>query len=973
MNRTNLIIKPGLISALLVFLAFPNISASEGGWAIRRKGPFEFKIRPQLKKHNGKITIFFETKSFCDVTVGIENSRGHIVRHLASGLLGKNPPPPFAKGVRKQSLIWDGKNDQGRYVPDPQSLSVRVSLGLKPLFEKDLFNQPMRRHGREAPIFQASREGVYVYDGGNGLDFVELYDHKGEYKRTVYPFPADKIKAIKGLKMRKYPQDGLLLPLKPTFLQQTLLTCGNLYGYEYPAKFRLQAQPSWGSSHFGMYGNAASIFAVGGRKMALGKMYLCRLAPDGSSGGMNIEGPAVALTTIGKGIYTRGKQVAVAPRSGALSPDGKTLYLTGYNFCHYGKASRDIITSGKWEGFHCVNKINMDAEKGVELFLGSQKINKWGSDSGSFKVPTSVATDSAGRVYVADYMNDRVQIFSAAGKHLKSLGVKRPGIVSIDGKTGEIYVFTTFVHNYFMVRKPEKISPRLTVFGRFEKPAKKLSCPLPKEFGLTRSGYTYSGMGFPLSAVVDGYADLPRIWLASEWTRENVMTRGRIKYHNIKVFVLSKGKFKLEKDFGAEVAKSVKRARPAPYARPRLYFNPGNRRLYVGEGQAFGYKSFKSLIEINPRNGRKKIIQLPFDAEDMCFDHNGYAYLRTINTVVRYDSRNWREVPWDYGEQRRKTFTSSSSDRREAAVISGLPLPADGGWHHGGMSVSLKGFLAVACGYNLKPIVKNAGDAGAALVGGRKYLPKIFPGRATAGRGGAPLIHIWDKFGQLQKEDVLPGISGQTYGIALDKDNAVYLMSSATRILNGKTYVNRLSGTLMKVVPGRAKLLSRDKADIVLGPDDVPTGSPDLVGSGLGTAWARGVEWMYAGVGYDGKNAGIGCACWNARAAFDYYGRSFAPEIDRYRLAVLDSAGNLILRIGRYGNRDSAGPGSLVPLGGDEVGMTHGAYLATETDRRLFVADPANDRIFSITLGYHASEKISLKSSKPGTAPEGSQ
>jgi hypothetical protein len=41
--------------------------------------------------------------------------------------------------------------------------------------------------------------------------------------------------------------------------------------------------------------------------------------------------------------------------------------------------------------------------------------------------------------------------------------------------------------------------------------------------------------------------------------------------------------------------------------------------------------------------------------------------------------------------------------------------------------------------------------------------------------------------------------------------------------------------------------------------------------------------------------------------------------------------------------------------------MVHGAYLATATDRRLFVADPANDRIFSVKLDFHATEGLLLK------------
>ena len=46
---------------------------------------------------------------------------------------------------------------------------------------------------------------------------------------------------------------------------------------------------------------------------------------------------------------------------------------------------------------------------------------------------------------------------------------------------------------------------------------------------------------------------------------------------------------------------------------------------------------------------------------------------------------------------------------------------------------------------------------------------------------------------------------------------------------------------------------------------------------------------------------------------------------------------------------------------GDEVALFHGAYLATHTDRRLFIADPGNARVVSVKLGYHASERVALK------------
>ena len=95
------------------------------------------------------------------------------------------------------------------------------------------------------------------------------------------------------------------------------------------------------------------------------------------------------------------------------------------------------------------------------------------------------------------------------------------------------------------------------------------------------------------------------------------------------------------------------------------------------------------------------------------------------------------------------------------------------------------------------------------------------------------------------------------------------------------------------------------------------------------------------------------------------------PELRHFSVAVLDTNGNLILRVGQYGNVDDGMPlvkkgGPLNPrsIGGDEVALFHGAYVAAHTDKRLFIADPGNARIVSVKLGYHAEEIISLKNVK---------
>ena len=94
--------------------------------------------------------------------------------------------------------------------------------------------------------------------------------------------------------------------------------------------------------------------------------------------------------------------------------------------------------------------------------------------------------------------------------------------------------------------------------------------------------------------------------------------------------------------------------------------------------------------------------------------------------------------------------------------------------------------------------------------------------------------------------------------------------------------------------------------------------------------------------------------------SFEYFKRIFVPELERYRVAVLDSAGNLICHMGQYGNVNSQGAKSAEPLGGDEVGLVHGAYLATLTDKKLYIADQANSRIVSVNLNYHLNKVVSL-------------
>jgi hypothetical protein len=85
------------------------------------------------------------------------------------------------------------------------------------------------------------------------------------------------------------------------------------------------------------------------------------------------------------------------------------------------------------------------------------------------------------------------------------------------------------------------------------------------------------------------------------------------------------------------------------------------------------------------------------------------------------------------------------------------------------------------------------------------------------------------------------------------------------------------------------------------------------------------------------------------RASLDWYKRSFIPECYRHSVGVLDTNGNLICHVGRYGNRDS----------GKTIAMTRGAFVSA-TDNYLCISDWGH-RIIVAKLAYHAEESIAIK------------
>jgi hypothetical protein len=451
------------------------------------------------------------------------------------------------------------------------------------------------------------------------------------------------------------------------------------------------------------------------------------------------------------------------------------------------------------------------------------------------------------------------------------------------------------------------------------------------------------------------YVDYRKVMADDKWTSGG-----------IRIMRKKDGKWASDPTFGQRAKATVKRVTPIKHNIQELFVNPANGRLYVGEADSGPTgKAYKKLIEINPKTGKLKFVPLPFNAEELAFGRNGLAHLRTTDVVARYDPRTWREVPWDYGEQLDKVTCGMYG--KTAKVISGIRMPSVHPvcFHQGGMGISPRGNLAVACGNRAKGRKwhRDFTVFGEAETYGRPYRPPMYPGREESSTSCS--VHVWDKHGKLIYEDAIMGLP-QIDGVHIDRDDNLYVMATPTRMLAGKRYFNYMSETLMKFKPKKGRITRTGKCPLPLTEAAKPKRPQDL-----SARWCEGAEWYYGGIGYAGFNtphAGGGCACWYARFDLDYFARSFVPEMDQFSVAVVDTNGNLVTRIGRYGNVDDGtptlkegGPPTTRQLGGDEVALFHAGFVATHTDRRLFIADLGNARIVQVKLGYHAEEKKALK------------
>ena len=263
------------------------------------------------------------------------------------------------------------------------------------------------------------------------------------------------------------------------------------------------------------------------------------------------------------------------------------------------------------------------------------------------------------------------------------------------------------------------------------------------------------------------------------------------------------------------------------------------------------------------------------------------------------------------------------------------------------------------------------------------YRPLRFAGRNLSAQA---TVWVFTPRGELKSKDVIPGLQIGSCGIQTDVAGNIYVGFAGTPQVDGRPYLPN-SGSVIKFPPTGGKLLGDWATRIPL--NETPPRPPDFFVASAGMKpdmllgrrsgfkarasltqptghkiWAQGALWAYGGLSSMVTLKMPSCSCPNNRFALDYYARSFIPETYRYSVGVVDTNGNKIMHIGRYGNEDSRGPGSPVSIGGDEIAFAFPCFVSIK-DGELYVSDSGNDRMVQVLLNYHVEETLSTPTSQP--------
>jgi sugar lactone lactonase YvrE len=580
----------------------------------------------------------------------------------------------------------------------------------------------------------------------------------------------------------------------------------------------------------------------------------------------------------------------------AVSPDGQYVYVV-HDFGESKRMEKQFR--------HGVYRLKWDDQSADSPWIGKAEA---GDDDEHFKNPQGIAVDAEGRLLVCDRGNNRVKVYSAEGKLLGQFAVNSPEQIVIEQKTGRIFVLS----------RPESAKATASTILAFA-PFKDRTAS--KQFEMATKAVSCMAL--------DASGPAPRLWLSvvGGWGKTGDLipvTIGPDKFEAGPCVVFPSGGMRLPSFIAAD---------------------PARNRIMVREHLRLGKD--KPFVAFDLTNGKQE--KLPVEGTDIALDREGNMYVVDgwgRDSMSRYDPAG-KPLP----------FTGSESNR-----------------------------LALVC-TKLGPDMVIYGHRVA--LNGDIYVLR------TTGKSTGKELNVYGADGKLKKTGLIAGMGSGDIGLGLDALGNLYVG------MNVRKADQPYPAAFIGLVPSTGWVWwkkNKEKAPwcypyanpycfamgsvfkfgpaggVVYGnqPKSGPSKNVELANAPAGaeafkTAFmtqdvrVSGAQWRYDGIGpvlfsgVDGPDGDPGCICLPGRLDADLWGRTYAPNVFRHSVEMIDPAGNLIHRIGRYGNVDDAGPAAR-----DQAYFCMPLACAYGNDR-VYVTDAGNHQVVGIKLEYAAEETCAVR------------
>jgi hypothetical protein len=232
------------------------------------------------------------------------------------------------------------------------------------------------------------------------------------------------------------------------------------------------------------------------------------------------------------------------------------------------------------------------------------------------------------------------------------------------------------------------------------------------------------------------------------------------------------------------------------------------------------------------------------------------------------------------------------------------------------------------------------------------------PGRK---HNGGHFITLWTNEGKLIAQDAVEG-KGQGDGAFMDREGNIYavqagVMPDGRKTMDGLTVGTAHNGSLIKFRGRGGKYplgIFHGKLGYYGGSTKPAPADALKMTWGATPIQVSGALWAYYGVPNQAAND---CNCEHSRFHLDRFARSWVPATQVCAVMVLDSNGNRIARLGKYGNVDDTE--ADVKNGNDGLRFVFPRAVAA-SDTALYAMDFGNRRILKAAISYAVEETVQV-------------